>query len=58
MGYYNEDLFPVHKHCYFDGLEQDCSNSIALAMELLQSCPKPTIYRSCLLISLPKKFSI
>ena len=24
-----------------DGLAQDCSNSIALAMELLQSCTKP-----------------
>ena len=27
-----------------DGLVQDCSNSIALAMELLQSCTKPSIY--------------
>ena len=25
-----------------DGLVQDCSNSSALAMELLQSCTKPT----------------
>ena len=25
-----------------DGLVQDCSNSIALAMELLQSCTKPS----------------
>ena len=29
---------------YFDGLVQDCSNSIALAMELLQSCTKPSIF--------------
>ena len=29
---------------YIDGLVQDCSNSIALAMELLQSCMKPSIY--------------
>ena len=28
---------------HFDGLVQDCSNSIVLAMELLQSCTKPMI---------------
>ena len=28
---------------FIDGLVQDCSNSSALAMELLQSCTKPTI---------------
>ena len=27
-----------------DGLVQDCSNSSALAMELLQSCIKPSIF--------------
>ena len=27
-----------------DGLAQDCSNSSALAMELLQSCTKLLIY--------------
>ena len=27
---------------HVDGLAQDCSNSIALAMELLQSCTKPS----------------
>ena len=27
----------------FDGLTQDCSNSNAPAMELLQSCAKPSI---------------
>ena len=26
-----------------DGLVQDCSNSIANALELLQSCTKPSI---------------
>ena len=30
--------------CYINGLVQDCSNSSALAMELLQSCSKPSIY--------------
>ena len=28
----------------FDGLVQDCSNSSALTMELLQSCAEPSIY--------------
>ena len=27
-----------------DGLVQDCSNSSVLAMELLQSCTKPSIF--------------
>ena len=27
-----------------DGIEEDCSNSIANALELLQSCTKPLIY--------------
>ena len=29
---------------YIDGLVQDCSNSSALAMELLQSCTEPSIW--------------
>ena len=33
---------------YIDGLVQDCSNSIANALELLQSCTKPSIYDFCL----------
>ena len=28
---------------YLDGLVEDCSNSIAYALELLQSCTKPLI---------------
>ena len=31
-----------------DGLVQDCSNSHALAMELLQSCTKPSKYSTLL----------
>ena len=31
---------------YIDALVQDCSNSSALAMELLQCCTKPSIYDS------------
>ena len=30
---------------YIEGLVQGCSNSSALAMELLQSCAKPTIFQ-------------
>ena len=33
---------------YIDGLVQDCSNSIADALELLQSCTKPSICISCI----------
>ena len=29
---------------YIDGLVQGCSNSIANALELLQSCTKPSIF--------------
>ena len=40
----------VHKQfimtIYADSLVQDCSNSSALAMELLQSCTKPSIHYS------------
>ena len=35
----------THCNIYINGLEQDCSNSIALAMELLQSCTKPLVCR-------------
>ena len=31
-------------HIHIDGLVQDCSNSSALAMELLQFCPKSSGY--------------
>ena len=33
---------------YLDGLVQDCSNSIANALELLQSCTKPSICSAAL----------
>ena len=32
-----------HEMKYIDGLMQDCINSIANALELLQSCTKPLI---------------
>ena len=37
-------LWSVCGVLYIDGLAQDCSNSIANAMELLQSCTKTSIY--------------
>ena len=40
-------LFALTYH--IDGLAQDCSNSSALAMELLQSCAKPS---TCMLHSM------
>ena len=44
-----KSLTPLYAACtidvtkYIDSLVQDCSNSSALAMELLQSCTKPSI---------------
>ena len=32
-----------HDISYYDGLGQDCSNSLANALELLESCTKPSI---------------
>ena len=31
---------------YLDGLAQDCGNSSALALELMQSCTKPATWKS------------
>ena len=41
--YLNKWLPNLQTH--IDGLVQDCSNSIANALELLQSCTKPLIYK-------------
>ena len=38
---------------YIDGLVQDCSNSSANALELLQSCTKPWICNLHLIITVP-----
>ena len=40
---------------YFDGLVQDCSNSSELAMELLQSCTKPSKYGIIFQLQVEKK---
>ena len=37
-----------HSYMHIAGLVQDCSNSIANAMELLQSCTKPWYDKPCL----------
>ena len=36
-------LLSHYTSAHFEVLAQDCSNSSALAMELLQSCAKPSI---------------
>ena len=36
---------PVESQTYIDGLVQDCSISIANALEILQSYTKPSIYK-------------
>ena len=41
---------PVFICWHFYGLAQDCSNSSALAMELLQSCTKPFVLSVCYLL--------
>ena len=45
-----ENINVIKNH--IDGLVQDCSNSIAFAMELLQSCNKPLIYWYCLYLAI------
>ena len=39
-----KDIQGIKERIYVDGLAQDCSNSSALAMELLQSCTKPLMW--------------
>ena len=49
----------TRKHVHIEGLAQDCSNSIANALELLQSCTKPSLW--CLtvkdIMSEPRKMN-
>ena len=40
-------------YTHIDGLAQDCSNSIALAMELQQSCAVPSICCECIIWGFP-----
>ena len=42
---------------HMKGLVQDCSNSIALAMELLQSCAKPSIWCNLAIMNNKSMFS-
>ena len=44
-------LTQCQSHVHIDGLVQDCSNSSALAMELLLSCTKPLIWYPELIIA-------
>ena len=45
LGCWSSEILGTTGHSidYIDGLVQDCSNSSALAMELLLSCAKPSI---------------
>ena len=45
---YLDRILHAERVC-INGLVQDCSNFIALAMELLQSCAKPSKYSICTL---------
>ena len=49
----------LHFHEHVDGLVQDCGNSSALAMELLQSCTKQSMYcyRKSVLTSWDNKYT-
>ena len=42
----------IRRHIHVNGLVQDCSNSIANALELLQSCTKPSMWLYTLVHSL------
>ena len=44
-GFYCRGKKYVQLHEYIDGLVQHCSISSVLALEILQSCTKPSIYR-------------
>ena len=39
---WSHTIHPVNVHCHIDDLVHDCSVSIANAMEILQSCIKPS----------------
>ena len=48
MNVYEQSMILMHYlYSYIDGLVQDCSNFIVLAMEILQSCVKPLISYYC-----------
>ena len=40
--------YTIYSEGYIDGLVQDCNNSIPDALELLQSCTKPSISSAAL----------
>ena len=46
-GTHTSGRVPCSHYYNIDGLVQDCSNSIANALELLQSCTKPSICTTC-----------
>ena len=56
---YNVIIEPLYNgiQLYINGLVQDCSNSIANALELLQSCPKPSIEDKLFIIAIQAWFT-
>ena len=44
MSQQSYDICTLAPNAYIDGLVQDCSISSALAMEIVQSSTKPSIY--------------
>ena len=58
--YYKFKIKIEKKKCFCEyhlkGLVQDCSNSSALAMELLQSCPKLLIHKMVVILLSPHFF--
>ena len=51
-------ILTYHQCDYIDGLAQDCSNSSALAMELLQSCTKSSTWTIMLGMEKMQRISI
>ena len=49
----SENFHRLYDNDHIDGLVQDCSNSIANALELLQSGTKPSIYIVSISITVP-----
>ena len=41
--------FGEYKQVYVDGLVPDCDKTVANALELLQSCTKPSMYQVILI---------
>ena len=43
-GYFDQSAHSIESRCVVNDVTQDYGNSIANALQLLQSCTKPSIY--------------